>query len=612
MSRIRCDVLVVGGGHAGVEAALAAARMGADALLLTQSVETIGQMSCNPSIGGIGKGHLVREIDALDGAMALAADEAAIHLRRLNASRGEAVRATRAQADRDLYRSAIRRRVETRDGLAVFQQPAAELLVGGGRVHGVRTALGIELRARAVVLTAGTFLGGRLHVGDKSCAGGRAGEGAADRLAHCLREIMPGTGRLKTGTPPRIDGRTIDRARLGEQPGDDPRPVFSFLGSRDMHPRQVSCLTTRTSGRTHEIVRAALPRAALNAGAITSPGPRYCPSIEDKVERFPERAHHQIFLEPEGLRVGEYYPNGISTSLPFDVQQELVASVKGLENARITRPGYAIEYDYFDPRGLCPSLETRQVEGLYLAGQVNGTTGYEEAAAQGLLAGLNAARAVRDREPWIPERHDGYLGVLVSDLVGKGVSEPYRMFTSRAEFRLQLRESNADFRLTGKGRELGVVGERRWRAHCGRRERIERETLRLGRIRDRASGSGSGSMLDWLRRPEGSYAALRDSDSGAQLDMVDAAELEAGVKYEGYIRRQQGEIERSDAMRAMRVPESFDYAAVNGLSAEAKQRLSCMRPRSIAEAAGIDGITPAAIALLQVHLKRRQTQRHRA
>jgi len=608
MSRAPHDVLVIGGGHAGTEAALAAARAGARTLLLTQSVETIGQMSCNPSIGGIGKGHLAREVDALGGAMALAADAAAIHLRRLNRSKGEAVRATRAQADRDLYRSAIRRAVESQDRLEIFQQSASDLIVEGGRAAGARTALGFDLRARAVVLTAGTFLGGRLHVGASSRAGGRAGEPDAGRLAARLREIMPGTGRLKTGTPPRIDGRTVDRSRLEPQPGDDPRPVFSFVGSREMHPRQVDCLVTATNPRAHEIVRAALPRSALNAGGITGPGPRYCPSIEDKVVRFAGRDAHPVYLEPEGLQVAELYPNGISTSLPYEAQVEMVASIAGLERARITRPGYAIEYDYFDPRGLRPSLETLEIEGLHFAGQVNGTTGYEEAAAQGLVAGLNAARSAKGIEPWVPARSEAYIGVLVSDLTSKGVTEPYRMFTSRAEHRLQLRESNADFRLTGVGRELGLVGEGRWRAHCERRGRIEREAARLA-----ARGApriGGAAALEWLRRPEASYAKLAQEDALACLDDADAAELEARVKYEGYIRRQSGEAGRAGEMRKMRFPERFDFAGVDGLSAEAKERLSRSRPRSIAEAADLDGVTPAAIALLQVHLKRHRAQSH--
>jgi tRNA uridine 5-carboxymethylaminomethyl modification enzyme len=623
------DVIVVGGGHAGTEAALAAARMGCDTLLITHSIESLGAMSCNPSIGGIGKGHLVKEIDAMGGAMAAATDEAGIQFRILNSSKGPAVRATRAQGDRVLYKAAIRHRLENQKNLTLFQAAVDDLLVQGDRVQGVVTQMGLKFMAKKVVLTAGTFLDGKIHVGLSSYAGGRAGDPAAGSLSARLKELKLPQGRLKTGTPPRIDGRTIDFSVMQEQPGDlDPIPVFSYLGRPEQHPKQVPCWISHTNEQTHDIIRGGLDRSPMYTGVIEGVGPRYCPSIEDKIHRFASRNSHQIFLEPEGLTTNEFYPNGISTSLPFDVQWSLVRSIRGLENAVIVRPGYAIEYDFFDPRHLRHSLETKAIAGLYFAGQINGTTGYEEAAAQGMLAGINAGLAAQDKAPWLPKRSESYIGVLVDDLITLGVQEPYRMFTSRAEYRLSLREDNADMRLSTIGRELGLVDDYRWNMFCRKQEAVSRETSRLQEIWIGPKHSSAKavsellgqelshecSLVDLLRRPGITYEAVMalvdglwspgtlDDDLGLAQQIRDQVEI--SIKYQGYIDRQAVEIARQEHNEAFPLPEGLDYTQVLGLSKEVQQKLNLYKPGTLGQAGRISGVTPAALSLLLVHLKK--------
>jgi tRNA uridine 5-carboxymethylaminomethyl modification enzyme len=630
--RNRFDVIVIGGGHAGTEASTAAARAGARTLLITQKRSALGQMSCNPAIGGIGKGHLTREIDALGGVMAAAIDRAGIQFRTLNASKGPAVRATRAQADRELYKRAVREMLDAQPGLTIVEGSVEDLIVEGGRIAGAVTADEESFLAPAVVLTVGTFLGGRILIGDTERPGGRAGDAPSIRLAERLREMPFRVARLKTGTPPRLDGRTLDFGAMQEQPGDEPQPVFSFVGGRAQHPRQVPCHVTRTREETHDIIRAALHESPMYSGRIDGVGPRYCPSVEDKIVRFADRSSHQIFVEPEGLNTHLVYPNGISTSLPAATQERFVRSIVGFENARITQPGYAIEYDYFDPRDLRPTLETRHVAGLYFAGQINGTTGYEEAGAQGLLAGINAARAVRGQDGWFPRRDEAYMGVLVDDLITRGVSEPYRMFTSRAEYRLTLREDNADERLTPVGRELGLVDERRWRLFSSKQEAIAREQRRLDGVlvrpadfdaADRAFPGGGltreSTATELLRRPELSYKAVTglgpvgpmpadELESAEQREQVELA-IEVRTKYAGYIERQYREIARTAKQEQLRLPADIDYASVDGLSHEARQRLESARPATLGQASRLEGMTPSAVSLLLIHLKKRQLAR---
>lgn len=620
------DVIVIGGGHAGTEAALASARMGAKTLLLTHNIETLGQMSCNPAIGGIGKSHLVKEIDALDGAMARATDRGGIQFRVLNARKGPAVRATRAQADRVLYKAAIRQILENQPNLQLFQQAADDLIIEGDRVTGVVTQSGIRFRSRTVILTAGTFLGGVIHIGLEQYSGGRAGDPPALRLAERLRELPLRVERLKTGTPPRIDARSVDFSVMQVQPGDTPTPVMSFIGSRDEHPQQVNCYITHTNARSHDIIRAGLDRSPMYTGVINGVGPRYCPSIEDKIHRFADKDQHQVFVEPEGLTTHELYPNGISTSLPFDVQLALVRSIRGFEQAHITRPGYAIEYDYFNPQDLRHTLETKVIGGLFFAGQINGTTGYEEAGAQGLLAGINAAAQALDRDGWYPRRDEAYIGVMVDDLITHGTSEPYRMFTSRAEYRLILREDNADLRLTEQGRRLGIVSDERWASFCAKREAIERETQRLREtwIQPRSDEAAAlepqlsspmtreYSLADLIKRPELDYASVAGLKGEPVSDARVAEQVEIQLKYAGYIDRQREEIAQMQRQENTPLPDDFDYAAVGGLSNELRTKLEQQRPQTLAQAARIQGMTPAAISLLLVHLKKRQLQKKAA